>query len=284
MKNGFGQKGPLLVDDDGETVWFAPMDGVDARAVDVAEIDGDAVISWWEGLAGPGYGFGAVVAVDDSYQEVARIPEANGHELDFHEVTLTDHGTLLALAYEPLTMDLRTLGGEAAGRILDNVVLEVDVATGAVLFEWHALGHLDPHESFSAMDAGGTLADDPADDPDDDPDDQTTEGEGEGEDQPTPYDPVHLNSVSEDDDGNLLLSARNTCALYKIDRTTGDVVWRLGGRASDFAVADDAAFMRQHDLRRSTDGTLTLFDNGGAATTSPGRRHAGSRSTWTSRR
>ena len=39
-----------------------------------------------------------------------------------------------------------------------------------------------------------------------------------------------MNAVSIDDDGNLLLSARHTSAVYKIDRRTGTVVWRLGGK------------------------------------------------------
>ncbi len=78
------------------------------------------------------------------------------------------------------------------------------------------------------------------------------------------YDYFHVNSVAEDDDGDLLISARNTQAVYKIGRDDGQVVWRLGGKKSDFAMGRGTRFAWQHDARRRADGLLTLFDNGAA--------------------
>ncbi|MEV4534111.1 arylsulfotransferase family protein [Asanoa sp. NPDC049518] len=49
--------------------------------------------------------------------------------------------------------------------------------------------------------------------------------------------------------------------MYKIDRGTGAVRWRLGGKRGDFTIGPDAAFAWQHDARRRSDGTLGLFDN-----------------------
>jgi hypothetical protein len=40
------------------------------------------------------------------------------------------------------------------------------------------------------------------------------------------------------------------------------VLWRLGGKKSDFALGPGAAFNFQHDARRQKDGTMTIFDNG----------------------
>ena len=76
-----------------------------------------------------------------------------------------------------------------------------------------------------------------------------------------PWDYLHLNSIDVDLDGDLLLSARHTDTIYKVDRESGDILWRLGGAGSDYEVADDAVFHRQHDARRLADGTLSLFDN-----------------------
>ena len=50
----------------------------------------------------------------------------------------------------------------------------------------------------------------------------------------TPYDYFHINSVNLDTDGNLLISGRRTSTVYKVDRQTGNVIWRLGGKESDF--------------------------------------------------
>jgi hypothetical protein len=75
------------------------------------------------------------------------------------------------------------------------------------------------------------------------------------------HDPFHLNSVALDVDGHLLVSARHTNAIYKLDRRTGAVLWRLGGKRSSFAMQPGAAFALQHDARRRADGAITLFDN-----------------------
>jgi hypothetical protein len=72
----------------------------------------------------------------------------------------------------------------------------------------------------------------------------------------------HLNSIDVDHDDNLLVSARETSAIYKIDRKTGEVIWRLGGKKSDFEMGPGTRFAFQHDARRLPDGTISIFDNG----------------------
>jgi hypothetical protein len=78
------------------------------------------------------------------------------------------------------------------------------------------------------------------------------------------YDYFHINSIDVDHDGNLLVSARNTHTIYKINRRTGDIIWRLGGRRSDFKLGRGASFGWQHDARRLPNGTISLFDNAAA--------------------
>jgi hypothetical protein len=50
---------------------------------------------------------------------------------------------------------------------------------------------------------------------------------------------AHVNSVEETSDGGLIASFRNTSQVMKIDRPSGEVVWRLGGKSSDFTFVDD---------------------------------------------
>lgn len=78
----------------------------------------------------------------------------------------------------------------------------------------------------------------------------------------------HINSV--DSDGtDYLVSGRRTSTIYKISGTTGHIIWRLGGKHSDFTFGPGAAFGLQHDARfiaRSETGdkqTISLFDNSG---------------------
>src|SRR5581483_7941894 len=73
---------------------------------------------------------------------------------------------------------------------------------------------------------------------------------------------AHLNAAALDTDGNLLISSRHTWTIYKVDRTTGATIWRLGGKHSDFVLDDSARFSWQHHVRRHQDQSLTVFDNG----------------------
>ncbi len=78
------------------------------------------------------------------------------------------------------------------------------------------------------------------------------------------WDYFHLNSVDVDQaDGNLIISGRNTWAFYKVQRPSGKVLWRLGGKQTTFKLGAGAQFAFQHDVRRHADGTYTLFDNEG---------------------
>jgi arylsulfotransferase ASST len=58
------------------------------------------------------------------------------------------------------------------------------------------------------------------------------------------------------------VSARHTHTIYEIRRSDGAILWRLGGKKSDFELGRGAHFAWQHDPRLHRDGTLSLFDNG----------------------
>jgi hypothetical protein len=73
-----------------------------------------------------------------------------------------------------------------------------------------------------------------------------------------------VNSIAEEPNGNLLISGRNTHAVYEVSRRTGKVLWRLGGKKSDYKLGPGVRFAWQHDARRQPNGTITIFDNGAA--------------------
>jgi hypothetical protein len=118
--------------------------------------------------------------------------------------------------------------------VLDGIVQEIDIESGEVLFEWHSLEHIGLEESLYEPPPDLTAA----------------------------FDYFHINSIDPIPGGYLLISARRTCAVYKVDRKTGEVVWRLGGKKSDFKMGTGVRTTLQHDARRNADGTITIFDNG----------------------
>jgi Arylsulfotransferase (ASST) len=225
-KGGPGQNGPMITDGNGALVWFRPLTGADA-ALDfrTQQYRGQPVLTWWQGrIFSPGEGAGVGVILDSSYRTIARVHAGNGYAADLHEFQLTPRGTALLLAYQPVRWH-----GEL---VTDAVVQEVDVRTGLVEFEWHSLGHVDTSESYFRRTPQGS------------------------------YDYIHANSVEPEPDGNLLVSGRGTHTVYEIDRHTGNVLWRLGGKRSTFKLGAGADFVSQHDARRAADGTVTIFDNG----------------------
>jgi hypothetical protein len=69
--------------------------------------------------------------------------------------------------------------------------------------------------------------------------------------------------VERDNDGNILLSCRHFNEITKIDRQTGAIIWRFGGKRNQFTCTNDPLkFSGQHDIRRITNGNITLLDNG----------------------
>ena len=231
--NGSGRDGPAIVTNEGDLVWLRPDSGTQVTNFQVVTIAGRPTLAWWEGIVNGGIGTGDIVLADDTYREVSRVHAGNGRRADLHEFQLTPEGTALLLADAGIPAAGAQGGAALTGEVLDCAVQEIDLQTGAVLFEWHAVDHIAIDESFVSPTTDNTAI----------------------------YDYVHLNSIDVDRDGNLLVSARNTSAVYKIDRATGAIRWRLGGKRSDFAIAVGADFSWQHDARRQADGTLTIFDD-----------------------
>jgi Arylsulfotransferase (ASST) len=242
-KRAGAQAGPLIVDDRGETVWSAPETGTDVAAdLRVQTYEGEPVLTWWEGQSTEGRGVGELVIVDRSYREVARLQTGNGRDTDFHEFRLTDEGTALLIAYGPEPADLSAIGGPHQGFEFESYVQEVDVATGEVLMEWSAGDHVPVSDTFSEL----------------------TDREDGSEDLPIDW--FHANSVAPGPDGTLLVSARNTHTVYAIDRATGELRWRLGGKHSDIAMGPGAAFKWQHDAQWLGGNRISLFDNNASTT------------------
>jgi Arylsulfotransferase (ASST) len=229
--------GALILDGLGQPIWFKPESTKTAMNLRVQQYKGKPVITWYEGDVLGGYG-GDFIVADQSYREIARVTAGHGEHGDLHEFLLTSRGTALITIYSNIPADLTSVGGSANGQLTEGVIQEIDVPTGKVLTEWRSSAHVGLDESYLPS-VKGDVAD---------------------------Y--FHLNSVGVDTDGHLLVSARHTWTVYKLHRQTGAVLWRLGGKHTDFTIVPGAEFSFQHDVRRHVDGTLTIFDNNAAAPTS----------------
>ena len=235
------QAGPLIMDNRGEVVWFSPLNTKGVTDFRKQMYEGKPVLTWWRGhVSNMGVGDGWYVIYDTSYRPVAEVRPGNGLVGDVHEFLITRRNTAVFTVYHRLSVDLSSVGGPKEGKIWDGIVQELNIKTGRVLFEWHSYPQVGVKESYAPPPAAKAGAKAP------------------------PYDYFHINSIDVERNGNFLVSARNTHTLYEIGRRTKKVLWRLGGKKSDFAMGAGTRFAWQHDARRQANGTMTLFDNGAA--------------------
>jgi hypothetical protein len=232
--------GTVIADDRGRIRWYHEVPaGLEATDFRTQTYRGKPVLTWWEGtISKAGVGVGEYVVYDDEYQELKRLDAGDDLDGDLHEFQLTPRGTAYVTVYHEVPADLSRVGGPKNGYVYDSIVQELDVDSGDVVFEWHSLDHVPLSESIQANREPAKHAS-----------------------KKRPFDYFHVNSVADAPGGRIVISARNTSALYLLARD-GRIVWRLGGKRSDFGPAPAVKFRFQHNARLHPDGTLTLFDNG----------------------
>ena len=158
--------------------------------------------------------------------------------MDGHDFAMLPNGHALMFVLEPHAVDTRRVfpGGVEHSKRTDDEISEVR-PDGAVAWRWSTFSYVSEAE----------ITDDPGDPLD-----------------PKDYQVTHLNTIEPLPDDALMLSLRNMSSLVKVDRKTGAILWRLGGKRSDFRFVGDplGGFFRQHDARRLPNGNILLFDNG----------------------
>jgi hypothetical protein len=118
------------------------------------------------------------------------------------------------------------------GAITDSAVQEYDLRTGKLLATWDALKHIPLSDSYANPQTNGY-----------------------------PWDVYHVNSIQVAGPHTLLVSMRDTWAVYLIDTSTGKIDWQLGGKHSSFTFSPGASFQWQHDVTLTGGSTITLFDD-----------------------
>ncbi|THW36263.1 hypothetical protein D6D22_07751 [Aureobasidium pullulans] len=236
--------GPMILDARGNLVWQTDQYG-QAMNLKVQEYKGEKYLTFWAGHRGSSFGYGNYYMLDSSYQERYQVSAVGeGLQGDLHEFTITKDGSALITIYNVTQTDMTAMRRPADGWVNNNLFQEVDIETGKLLFQWNALDHFSIMDSFYTHPLAGYW-------------------------ESIPFDWFHINSVEKDDHGDYLISSRHLNSLIKVNGTTGDVVWTLGGTRNNFtdiSSGEATSFSWQHDGRwlDQDQGTLTVFDNSDA--------------------
>ena len=174
-KIAVGQDGAMITDPKGRLIWFhrAPK-GTSIYDFRTQNLNGQPVLTWWEGRVLFAKGYGQGVIYDNTYKKVAKIKGGNGFKPDLHEFQLGSNGSAYTLSFQPVMYDLSSVGGPKSAAVFDSVVQQIDIKTGLVESEWHALGHIPFTDSYVHYVRGSE----------------------------SPYDPFHVNSVEPESNEN----------------------------------------------------------------------------------
>jgi arylsulfotransferase ASST len=208
-----------------------------------------------DGLLAYGYNLGDPFGMrkEGRYEVLAldgapiRVVRTSGSPTDVHDLQRMPNRHLLAITYRRRDhVDLSPYGASADAPVFDGEIQEL-TPSGRVVWRWNSRDHISPSET--------------------EPEWWYDEREHDGKPPPKGHDLLHMNSVEPDGDG-LIVSSRHLDAVFRIDRATGDVDWKLGGSfvlGKSLTVLgmplSEQVFEGQHDARLASDGTLTVYDN-----------------------
>ncbi len=171
---------------------------------------------------------------NSQYNVVDSFFAGNGYTIDLHELRVLNngHALLMCYDYQPVDMSVIVPGGNPNAIVIGLIIQEIDENKN-VVFQWRSWDHFDITDAIYENLLAATV------------------------------DCVHGNAIELDNDGNLMISSRHLNEITKINRTTGQIIWRLGGVNNEFTFVNDTIpFHYQHDIRRISNGNITLFDNG----------------------
>lgn len=176
------------------------------------------------------------MVLDSAFNVIDSIQPTNGVLPDAHDFLILSNGNYVVTGFKDSIMDLSSfqfnnVQGLDTTDVKAAIIQEFD-SNHNLIFEWNSLDGIHPTEFIDGYPYNVNS-----------------------------FDYAHINAVEEDSDGNFLVSMRHTDAIYKINKTTGNIMWALGGTSNQFTFTNDNGFSGQHDIRRLSNGNITLFDN-----------------------
>jgi Arylsulfotransferase (ASST)/Bacterial Ig domain/Carbohydrate binding domain len=167
-----------------------------------------------------------IAAFDQNFNYIKNYFTVNGYLPDTHDLKVLKDGSYLMLGYRSPIVDLSKYFSWGTIQQMTEGVIQEFTAAGELIFQWRAWDHYDIRLS------GGDFP--------------------------------HFNALDVDDDGQILVSARHLSEVTKINRDTGDIIWRLSGANSSFTFVNDPlnGTSYQHDISALGNGHYMVFDNG----------------------
>jgi len=232
----------MILTNDGTPLWYQPAtnDIFDFKPLPDGELHYGELFHTYS-YTGGGDVFHDLL--DDNYNPAGSIAAGNGYLADCHEFQRLPNGHVLLIGYYKTRMNLAQLipGAYPNALVAGAVIQELDDNQN-VVFQWRTWDHFTINSYYGPYGyATNPIALNPV------------------------IDGFHLNSLFLDTDGNLLVSNFGM-DVWKINRQTGQVMWRLGGLANQFKFVGVPANQAMtefsdHTVTRLANGDILVFCN-----------------------
>ena len=226
---------------------FFQKSGVGAKTVHIIAPDGTELFSENWGLKGADFKVNGNnmltyfdrasdgwFVMDSEQNEIDSVYCLNGYTADNHDFMALSNGNYLLFAYDmqPYAMDTVVDGGDPDAFVEGLIIQELD-SDHNLISEWSSWDYFHVTENLYYE----------------------------------PWDQeelrfIHANAIDIDFDGHLLLCSRNLDEITKINRTTGEIIWRWGGSQNQFEFINDYPFTHQHSIRSLGNNRYLMYDNG----------------------
>jgi hypothetical protein len=225
-RGGNGTPYNVIFDNNGSPIWYQKMP--DERRD--MKVQRNGMLTMFARTGGNRF-----VGLNTNYVEVNDYWAVNGHETDEHELVVQPDGHFFLIGLHQNTVDMsKYVSGGLTTATVGETVLQEFTPAGELIFQWRAWDHYDIRDLRLDSPTASSMRF------------------------------PHMNAIEIDTDGHILVSCRHLSEVTKINRDTGEIIWRLGGAHSDFTFVSDSlnGFENQHSIRVVGTNRYTLFDNG----------------------
>lgn len=241
-------------------LWFCSIDDAHGGGLADAKLQDDGTISVFLNAPQISYSLPKEIPADDEKSMLSGYLELDSKfmpkqffglvGIGFNDYRITARGERIAIRNgEHRERDLSALAiaGHQLSKetMVDAETVEIFDSQNNIIFKWNPLDHMD-----------------------------VTEMDFEKYGSMTSHSPdfkyIQFSRISsaaiDPEDGNVLISLLKSDECVKVNRKTGDILWRLGGKKSDFIIAENEKFILQRDFKRITGGPFkgcfSLLSNG----------------------
>lgn len=175
------------------------------------------------------------LTIIDSVKAVGSDSLGNKLIADGHDLLILPNGNYVFTIKVPQTADMTQYGGKPSATVVHGMIQELDINKN-VVWEWRSWDHIPIDDTNNPLTGNNVRLN-------------------------------HFNTLGITNDGSYIMGNRVNSEALKIDRVTGELVWRLGGRDKQFTFVGDndnnsPNYFSPHDIRMLPNGNITLFDNG----------------------